>query len=534
MTEPNNVHERTGHTIWLTGLSGAGKSTISRALAAKLEASGQHVSVLDGDVLRRGLSSDLGLSPADRTEQARRTAHVAALMSQAGLVAIVALVSPYEQDRHVARQIHSERGLGFFEVWVDTPVSVCAERDPKGLYARHRAGELHGLTGVDAPYEPAVSADMRVAGFDATPEELAERILAAVRGKANADAPQDDAPEVDPPRSAAPEPAAPEPAAPLESVTVSEAGPLVSVLIPSYNTSPYIEACLRSVLDQTHRNLEVVIADDVSTDGTYELLTHVAAADTRVRLLRNETNLGNIANFQQLMGLASGKYVNFVCCDDVLLPESLARKVALLEGQPEVAIAATQKIVIDTQGQPIADRNEYIWTHTPFGSQRGTYVIDGYEAGNSMLVDINNWIGEPTAVMYRNGLLSASDPNVIGSVRPARNVDFVWWLQLMAGSKLGYINEALSCFRHRAGQTSKQAALVPDLTLSWFDIVRGAKNAGYLESPELEVKALARVADHIQSRLPQLLPDHLDRTTAVLGKIAERLQELGGAQPVPA
>lgn len=412
----------------------------------------------------------------------------------------------------MAREIHDERGLEFFEVWVDTPVSVCAERDPKGLYARSRAGELHGLTGVDAPYEQPKSANLTVSGFDTTPEALAERILAAMRGET--------------------EPGVTEPTATAPHVTGSDARPLLSVLIPSYNTSPYIEACVRSVLEQTYENLEVVIADDVSTDGTYELLTQLAAEDARIKLHRNPTNLGNIENFKQLLGLANGKYVNFVCCDDLLMRESFARKVALLEEYPDVSIAAAQKLVIDTQGKPIADRNEYIWTHTPFGYEQDTYVIDGYEAGNSMLLDINNWIGEPTAALFRNGLLSAADPYVIGSVRPARNLDFVWWLQLMAGARLGYINEALNCFRHRPGQQSKQASLVPDLTLAWYDIVRGAKGAGYLASDELEVRALARVAEHIQSRLPQLVPDNLDRTTAVLNKIAERIQELGVRQAV--
>ncbi len=192
MTESSNLDDAAastgalGRTIWLTGLSGAGKSTIAQALAARLQESDHHVSVLDGDLLRRGLSSDLGLSHADRSEQARRTAHVAALLSQAGVVAIVALVSPYEQDRSMAREIHDERELEFFEVWVDTPVSVCAERDPKGLYARSRAGELHGLTGVDAPYEPPRAAELVVSGCDGTPEEVAERILVAMRGETNA------------------------------------------------------------------------------------------------------------------------------------------------------------------------------------------------------------------------------------------------------------------------------------------------------------------------------------------------------------
>jgi glycosyltransferase involved in cell wall biosynthesis len=316
--------------------------------------------------------------------------------------------------------------------------------------------------------------------------------------------------------------------------TAARDRPLLSVLIPSYNAAAHVEACVRSVLGQSHDDFELVIVDDVSTDGTYEVLVGLAAGDERITLTRNATNLGNVANFRKLFGLARGKYLNFVCCDDLLLPQSFERKLALLEEHPDVTIAAGQRLVIDASGVPIQASNQYIWTHTPFTTQQGTYVVDGYAAGNSMLVDINNWIGEPSAAMFRNGLLAADDPYELGGVRPARNLDLVWWLRLMAGARLGYINEPLSCFRHREGQQSRQAALVPDLTLSWYDIVLGAKNAGYLASSDLEVRALARVAQHIESRLPQLVPNDLDRTMAVLTKIAQRIQELGAQRPMAA
>jgi bifunctional enzyme CysN/CysC len=135
--------------------------------------------VLDGDLLRKGLSSDLGTSAADRSEQARRTAHVAALIAGAGMVAIVSLISPYAEDRRRARSIHDAAGLGFHEIWVDTPLDVCQERDPKGLYARMRAGEIRGVTGVDAPYEPPSDPDVRVCGDQCSPEDAAGEILLA-------------------------------------------------------------------------------------------------------------------------------------------------------------------------------------------------------------------------------------------------------------------------------------------------------------------------------------------------------------------
>jgi bifunctional enzyme CysN/CysC len=133
--------------------------------------------VLDGDVLRAGLSADLGHSRDDRAEHARRTAQVATLLARAGFVAIVALVSPYAEDRGRARRLHDEAGLPFVEIWVNTPLWICQERDPKGLYARARTGQLAGLTGVDAPYETPRTPDVEVAGYGGDPDAAAERLL---------------------------------------------------------------------------------------------------------------------------------------------------------------------------------------------------------------------------------------------------------------------------------------------------------------------------------------------------------------------
>ncbi|MEL6063807.1 MULTISPECIES: adenylyl-sulfate kinase [unclassified Methylobacterium] len=136
---------------WLTGLPGSGKTTISDAVDRELAAQGRHVCVLDGDNLRHGLCSDLGFSAADRAENVRRTAEVARLMAEAGLVVIVSLISPFRTDRARAREIAG--ALPFLEVYVDTSIAVCETRDPKGLYARARAGEISTFTGVSAPYE---------------------------------------------------------------------------------------------------------------------------------------------------------------------------------------------------------------------------------------------------------------------------------------------------------------------------------------------------------------------------------------------
>jgi len=147
-------------TVWITGLPAAGKTTLADAVAGLLAAADAEVEVIDGDVLRRGPSRGLGFSRADRATQAARACELAAGHVGAGAFAVVALVSPYREDRAAARLAHAREGLGFIEVWVATPLAECEARDPKGLYARARAGELDGLTGVDAPYEAPEAADV--------------------------------------------------------------------------------------------------------------------------------------------------------------------------------------------------------------------------------------------------------------------------------------------------------------------------------------------------------------------------------------
>lgn len=140
-----------GCVVWLTGLSGSGKSTIARALEARLVSEARAAYVLDGDNLRQGLNNDLGFSPKDRDENIRRVGEVAALLADAGLITITAFISPYQAARDRARQ--AAGAAKFIEVFLDVPVEVCRQRDPKGLYAKAKAGKIAQFTGVDAPYE---------------------------------------------------------------------------------------------------------------------------------------------------------------------------------------------------------------------------------------------------------------------------------------------------------------------------------------------------------------------------------------------
>ena len=161
-----------GATVWLTGLSGSGKSTIATALEERLVGAGRFAYVLDGDNLRHGLNRDLGFDEASRTENVRRAGEVARLLADAGAIVLVGLISPFQSDRELVRQMHADSGLPFVEVHVDTSLETCEERDPKGLYAKARRGEIAGFTGVDAPYEPPSSPDLRLTGEGTLPDSV--------------------------------------------------------------------------------------------------------------------------------------------------------------------------------------------------------------------------------------------------------------------------------------------------------------------------------------------------------------------------
>ncbi len=171
-----------GATLWLTGLSGAGKTTLGAAVEERLVESGQPAYLLDGDNLRHGICGDLGFTTTDRQTNIRRVGEVAQMFADGGMVAIVALISPLAAARAEVRERHVKAGLPFYEVFVDTPLDVCAARDSKGLYARARAGEVPGFTGVDDPYEAPSSPDLHLAaGVSLT--EAVDAVLSLLTGQ---------------------------------------------------------------------------------------------------------------------------------------------------------------------------------------------------------------------------------------------------------------------------------------------------------------------------------------------------------------
>lgn len=171
-----HTHAHThAHAYWITGIPAAGKTTLAQALVQALQAAGHRACVLDGDELRKGLCADLGLSDADRRENIRRAGEVTRLMVNAGITVVCAFVSPFEADRQRVRALF--RPGEFTEVHLTTTVQECARRDPKGLYARAKAGEIHGLTGWDAPYEPPSSPEFRFDTETADVHTLVQQLL---------------------------------------------------------------------------------------------------------------------------------------------------------------------------------------------------------------------------------------------------------------------------------------------------------------------------------------------------------------------
>jgi len=166
-----------GATLWFTGLSASGKSTIAFTVEHALVERGHMAYCLDGDNIRHGLNKNLGFSPEDREENIRRIGEVSKLFADTGVLTFTSFISPYRKDRDIARQIHEEAGLTFIEVFVDAPVEVCEKRDPKGLYQKAREGKIPEFTGISAPYEEPLKPEIVLKVAEQSPQEAAAQVL---------------------------------------------------------------------------------------------------------------------------------------------------------------------------------------------------------------------------------------------------------------------------------------------------------------------------------------------------------------------
>ena len=179
----NKLLKQGGATIWFTGLSASGKSTIAFTIEHALVERGHLAYVLDGDNIRHGLNKNLGFSPEDREENIRRIGEVSKLFADAGLLTLTSFISPYRADRDRARQIHEEAGLTFIEVFVEASVELCEQRDPRGLYAKARTGEIPEFTGISAPYEEPLRPELVLDTGQLSPQQAAAVVLEYLEGK---------------------------------------------------------------------------------------------------------------------------------------------------------------------------------------------------------------------------------------------------------------------------------------------------------------------------------------------------------------
>jgi adenylylsulfate kinase len=181
--ERERLLKQKGATLWFTGLSGSGKSTIAFTLEHALVQRGRLAYVLDGDNIRHGLNKNLGFSAADREENIRRIGEVAKLFADAGVITMTSFISPYRKDRDVVRALHLEGKLPFIEIHVATPIETCEQRDPKGLYKKARAGQLKGFTGIDDPYEAPLNPELTLDATSTSPQEAAILLIEYLQSK---------------------------------------------------------------------------------------------------------------------------------------------------------------------------------------------------------------------------------------------------------------------------------------------------------------------------------------------------------------
>jgi adenylylsulfate kinase len=175
--ERQQLLKQKGATLWFTGLSGSGKSTIAFTLEHALVQQGRLAYVLDGDNIRHGLNKNLGFSAADREENIRRIGEVAKLFADCGVITMTSFISPYRKDRDTVRALHDVGQMPFIEIHVSTPIDTCEQRDPKGLYKKARAGQLKGFTGIDDPYEAPTKAELTIDATNTSPQQATILLL---------------------------------------------------------------------------------------------------------------------------------------------------------------------------------------------------------------------------------------------------------------------------------------------------------------------------------------------------------------------
>lgn len=304
--------------------------------------------------------------------------------------------------------------------------------------------------------------------------------------------------------------------------------PLVSVLIPAYNGERWLGAALDSALAQTHGDLEILIGDDCSTDGTRAVAEAYAAADPRVRVLPEAgRNLGAPANQVRLHQAARGAFVKPLLQDDLLAPDCVATLLAPLLADASLVLATSKRGLIDAAGARLPDQP---WTAALLAADA---VLDGTMLGDAMLGGTANLVGEVTTALYRAGVVAPEELWLLDGREYRANGDIALWLKLLAGRAAFYTPRELSWFRQHAGQSSQSPAVIAGGCAEWARLGLAARALGYLAAPEQELAALVRAAQVAGGGLQAAAADPvlLDELTAALRPLLERAGRLQAAPP---
>jgi glycosyltransferase involved in cell wall biosynthesis len=252
---------------------------------------------------------------------------------------------------------------------------------------------------------------------------------------------------------------------------------LVSVVVPSFEGERFIADALTSIVGQTHEELEVVVCDDGSTDGTLDIVEDFARDDHRVRVERGDRRLGPVGNFERSLRIAAGPYVKFLMQDDVLAPHAIERLLGALTEAEDIVLATSRRRRIDAAGHPLPDRAEM---QPPVTEDT---VLSGTELGNRVLVDNLNLIGEPSTVLFRRAALGEVAPFTLGGPPYRYLADLALWLTLLQRGRAAYLVEPLSSSRAHAGQDSAVRANMVVSILEWERVHREAAACGFLADP---------------------------------------------------
>lgn len=303
--------------------------------------------------------------------------------------------------------------------------------------------------------------------------------------------------------------------------------PLVSILVPTYDGEQYLGAALDSALAQTHRDVEVVVGDDCSTDGTRALAEAYAARDPRVRVLPSlDANVGAPQNQVRLHEAARGAFIKPLLQDDLLAPDCVITLLGPLLADDLTVLATSKRGLIDAAGAALPDQP---WTTA---LTTGDAVLDGISFGNAMLGGTANLVGEVTTALYRAGVVAPPDLWQLADREYRANGDIALWLKLLAGRRLFYCPRELSAFRQHAGQSSQSERVIIGGCIEWATLGLAARGLGYLADPAQELAALVRAAQVAGGGLQAATshPELLDELTAALRPL---LQRAGALQAAP-